>query len=135
MKTEILISVPRQSIFIYFIIYLLVSLRLLTHSSCRVLVLQLTHLVTQTLSRTPLDYWSVRRKDLYLTTHYNRKRQRATPLAEFEPAILRSERLQTAWLPRSAMVHHWVQTQNPQKCTNIKFQISLIAILPYSTSM
>ena len=28
-----------------------------------------------TLSRTPLDPWSARRRDLYLTTHSNRKRQ------------------------------------------------------------
>jgi hypothetical protein len=48
-----------------------------------------------TLGRCPLDEWSVRRRDLYLTTH---KRQTSMTLAGFEPSIVPRERLQThAW--------------------------------------
>ena len=68
-------------IFIHLFIYLLVSPLLLTHCSCRGSLLQLTLSDTGTLCRTPLDYRSSRPKDLYLTTHYNRKRQTAMPLA------------------------------------------------------
>ena len=40
-----------------------------------------------TLDRTPLDYWSARRRDLYLTTHNTHKGQTFTPQAGFKPAI------------------------------------------------
>jgi hypothetical protein len=49
-----------------------------------------------TLVRTPLDEWSVRRSDLYLTTHNTHKRQTSMPLTGFEPAIPVSEQQQTA---------------------------------------
>ena len=42
--------------------------------------------------RTPLDEWSVRRTDLYLTTHNTHKRQTSVPKAGFETAIPASER-------------------------------------------
>ena len=45
-----------------------------------------------TLSRTPLDEWPARRRDLYLTKLNTHKRQTAT---ELEPAIPASERPQT----------------------------------------
>jgi len=48
-----------------------------------------------TLSRTPLDEWSARRRDLYLTTHNTHKRQISIPSVGFEPAIPASERQQT----------------------------------------
>ena len=38
-----------------------------------------------TLGRTPLDEWSARSRDLYLTTHNTHKRQTSTHPAEFEP--------------------------------------------------
>jgi len=44
-----------------------------------------------TLGRTPLDEWSVRRRDLYLTTH----RQTSGSPVGFEPATLASEWSQT----------------------------------------
>jgi len=47
-----------------------------------------------TLSKTPLDEWSARRRDLYLTKYHAHKRQTTTPPEEFEPAIPASERLQ-----------------------------------------
>jgi hypothetical protein len=40
-----------------------------------------------TLGRTPLDEWSARRRDLYLTTHDNHTRQISIPPAGFEPTI------------------------------------------------
>ena len=44
-----------------------------------------------TLSRTPLDVWSARRRDLYLTTQYTHKRQTSMPPAGFETTIPTSE--------------------------------------------
>jgi len=52
--------------------------------------------------KTPLDEWSARRRDLYLTTHMIHNRQTSIPSAEFEPAILASERPQTRTLDRAA---------------------------------
>jgi hypothetical protein len=47
-----------------------------------------------TLGRTPLDEWSDRRRNLYLTTHNTHKREIFMPPAGFEPAIPASERPQ-----------------------------------------
>jgi len=47
------------------------------------------------LGRTPLDEWSARRSDLYLTTLNTSKRQTSMAPAAFEPAIPASERPQT----------------------------------------
>jgi len=55
-----------------------------------------------TLGRAPLDEWSARRKDLYLTTHNSHKRDTSMPLAGFEPAVAASERSQTHLLDRAA---------------------------------
>jgi hypothetical protein len=57
---------------------------------------------THPLGRIPLDEWSARRRDLYLTTHDTHKRQTSIPSAGFEPAILGSERPQTHTLDRAA---------------------------------
>ena len=38
-------------------------------------------------SRTPLDEWSARRRDLYLTTHKTHSRQTSIPPVAFEPTI------------------------------------------------
>jgi hypothetical protein len=54
------------------------------------------------LGRTPLDEWSVRRRDLYLTTHDNIKRQTSMPPAGFEHAIPTNQRSQTHALDRAA---------------------------------
>jgi hypothetical protein len=45
--------------------------------------------------RTPLDEWSARRRDLYLTIHNTHMRQTFMPSAEFEPAVQVSKRPQT----------------------------------------
>jgi hypothetical protein len=45
-----------------------------------------------TVGRTPLDEWSVRRRDLYLTTHDTHNRQISMPPVGFEPTISAGER-------------------------------------------
>ena len=47
------------------------------------------------LGSTPLDDWSVCRRDLYLTTHNTQTRQTSTPPAGFEPTIQARERPHT----------------------------------------
>jgi len=58
-----------------------------------------------TISRTPLDEWSARRRDLYLTTHNTHNRQTSMspcPPVGFEPTISAGERPQTYALERAA---------------------------------
>jgi hypothetical protein len=52
--------------------------------------------------RTPLDGWSARRRDLYLTTHNIHKRQTSMPPLGFEPTISASERPKSHALDRVA---------------------------------
>jgi hypothetical protein len=52
--------------------------------------------------RTPLDVWSVRRTDLYLTTHNTHKKQKPMPSVGFETTIPARERPQTHALDRAA---------------------------------
>ena len=51
--------------------------------------------------RTPLDEWSARRRDLYLTTHNTHSRQTSMPPVGFEPTISAGERPQTYALDRA----------------------------------
>jgi hypothetical protein len=46
-----------------------------------------------TLGRTPLDKWSARRRDIYLTTHNTHNRQTSMSPAGFEPAIPAADRM------------------------------------------
>jgi hypothetical protein len=55
-----------------------------------------------TLGRTPLDVWSARRRDLYLTTDNTYKRQTYMSPAGFKPAIPASEKPETYALDRVA---------------------------------
>ena len=55
-----------------------------------------------TVGRTPLDEWSARRRDLYLTKHNTHNRQISMPPVGFEPAIPTIERPQTHALDRAA---------------------------------
>jgi hypothetical protein len=55
-----------------------------------------------TVSKTPLDEWSARRRDLYLTTHNTYNRQTIHAPMGFEPTISRGERPQTYALDRAA---------------------------------
>jgi len=52
--------------------------------------------------RTPLDEWSSRHRDLYLTIYNTHNRQTFMPSAEFEPAIPASEQPQTHASGRTA---------------------------------
>jgi len=52
--------------------------------------------------RNPLDEWSARRRDFYLTTHNTHKRQTSMPPVGFEPTISAGERPQTYSLDRAA---------------------------------
>ena len=54
-----------------------------------------------TVGRTPLDEWSARRRDLYLTTHNTHNRQTSMPPVGFEPTISAGERRQTYALDRA----------------------------------
>ena len=45
-----------------------------------------------TVGKTPLDEWSARRRDLYLTKHNTYNRQTDMPPVEFEPTISAGER-------------------------------------------
>jgi len=65
----------------------------------RVFTITLIHIP---LGRTPLDYRSARRIDLYLTTHNNHKRQTSMTPAEFEPAVPASDRSQAHTLDSGA---------------------------------
>ena len=57
---------------------------------------------TQRGSWPPLDEWSARRRDLYLTTHNTHNRQTSMPPVGFEPTISAGERPQTYALDRAA---------------------------------
>jgi hypothetical protein len=45
-----------------------------------------------TVGSTPMNEWSIRRRDLYLTTHNNHNRQTPMPRVRFEPTIAGVER-------------------------------------------
>ena len=53
-----------------------------------------------TVGRTPLDEWSARRWDLYLTTHDTHNRQISMPPGGFEPTISAGERPAAVEAPR-----------------------------------
>ena len=54
-----------------------------------------------TVGTTPLEEWSARRRDLYLTTHNTHNRQTSMPPVGFEPTISAGERPQTYALDRA----------------------------------
>ena len=62
----------------------------------------LDHTRRATVDRTPLDEWSVRCRDLYLTTHNTHNRQTSVPPVGFEPTISAGERPKTYALDRAA---------------------------------
>jgi hypothetical protein len=55
-----------------------------------------------TVGRTPLDEWSVRRRDLYLTTHNTHKKKTSMSSEGFEPTVPASQRSQTHSLDHTA---------------------------------
>jgi hypothetical protein len=65
----------------------------------RIFTITLRH---TTFGRTPLDEWSARRRDLYLTTRNTHNRETSMPPVGFEPAIPAKKRPQTHALDRAA---------------------------------
>jgi hypothetical protein len=61
-----------------------------------------------TVGRTPLDEWSIRRRDLYVTTHNTHNRQTSMPLMGFKPTISAGERPKTYALDRAATGTSWM---------------------------
>ena len=66
-----------------------------------------------TVGRTPLDEWSARSRDLYLTTHDSHKGQTYLPQAEFETTVPASELMSqlrtlghTSLSPREQLILH-----------------------------
>jgi len=101
----------------FFLLWCCDPTRVMTSSFLRFL----DHTRHTTVSRTPLDEWSARRRDLYLTTHDTHNRQTSMPPVGFETHDL--SRRATADLrlrPRG----HW-DRHNAGVCTN-KYE-------PYST--
>ena len=71
----------------------------------RILLMFLDHTQrSSTVGRTPLDEWSARRRDLYLTTHDTQNRQLSMPPVGFETTISVGERPQTYAFRRRG---HW----------------------------
>jgi hypothetical protein len=71
--------------FIYYFLWLCSPARAMASSSTSFL----DHTRLATFGRTPLDEWSARRRDLYLTTH---NRQTSMPSVGFKPTIAAGER-------------------------------------------
>jgi len=71
----------------------------MTSSFMRFLVHTQRHIIV---GRTPLDKWSARRRDLYLTTHNTQHKQTSMPPAGFEPTIPARERPWNHALDREA---------------------------------
>ena len=55
-----------------------------------------------TVGRTPMEEWTARRRDLYLTTHDTHNRKTSMPPVGFEPTTSAGERPQTHALGRAA---------------------------------
>ena len=67
--------------------------------------------------RTPLDEWSIRRRDLYLTTYNTHNRQTSMPPVGFEPTIPAGERPKTYALDRAATGTGICELRKPNKQT------------------
>ena len=84
-----------------------------------------------TVGRTPLDDWSARRRDLYLTTHNTHNRQTSMPPVGFEPKISAGERPQTYSLDRANegdMSCEFPKKDNPRYCmrTAVLWEVILL---------
>ena len=83
-----------------------------------------------TVGRTPLDEWSARRRDLYLTTHSTHNRQTSMPPAGFEPTISAGERSQTYALDRAATGTGCLLLLPSRYSLNLQFvQVNCIQVL------
>jgi len=81
-----------------------------------------------TVGRTPLDEWSARCRDLYLTTHNTHNRQTSIPPVGFEPTISASVRPQTYALDRAATGTGNPDTVAVKNCTNLICSINYLIL-------
>ena len=70
-----------------------------------------------TVGRTPLDEWSARRRDLYLTTHDTHNRLISMPPVVFEPTTSAGERPQAAHLLKIGFSRNSTQQKLRKKRT------------------
>ena len=78
-----------------------------------------------TVGRTPLDEWSARRRDLYLTTHNTHNRQTSMAPVGLEPTISAGERPQTYALDRVATGTGSCYVRNINSSTIYEYQCIL----------
>jgi hypothetical protein len=96
-----------QGIFLVIHIYLSLFLYVWRHSRQWVMTSSFTRFLDHTqrrttVGRTPLDKWSARSRDLYLTIYNTHNRQTSMPPVWFKPTISTGERPQTYALDRAA---------------------------------
>jgi len=78
-----------------------------------------------TVGRTPLDEWSARRRDLYLTTHNTHKKQTSTPPEGFEPTVPASDRRTTPYTARPpGPTQKYLPYKNNKQCIATKLHIT-----------
>ena len=85
-----------------------------------------------TVGRTPLDEWSARRRDLYLTTQNTHNRQTSMPPAGFEPTVSAGDRPQTYALDRASIGIGHVSYIDCLNCSRSLLQPRLVPRLGYS---
>jgi hypothetical protein len=94
----LLFSLALQPNAAYGLLWLCSPVRAMASSSTRFL----DHTWRATVGRTPLDEWSARHRDLYLTTHSTHNRRASLPPVGSEPTITAGKQLQTYDLDHSA---------------------------------
>jgi len=88
----------------------------LRHPHCWDFEIALRH---TTLGRTPLDEWSARHRDLYLTTHNTHYREASLPPAGFEPRIPAIGRSQThTWYRAATGIDFEIHTKFINHCVD-----------------
>ena len=87
--------------------------------------------------RTPLDEWSARRREFYLTTHTSYSRQTSMPPEGFEPTISAGGRPQTYTLDRAATGTSVSQNYPSQIKTEMdrKFIVKFFGITSYQNTL
>ena len=98
----LLIKHDRRGNVTIYIFFFAVALRPDAGHGLLILEVSRSHTQRRTkVSKTPLDEWSARRRDLYLATHNTHNRQTSMTPVGFEPTISAGERPQTYALDRA----------------------------------
>ena len=88
-----------------------------------------------TVGRTPLDEWSARRRDLYLTTHDTHNRQISMLPVGFEPTISAVERPQPYALDRAATGTGFLTCiclmAGGTHCNHVTWHVKMRDVTPY----